>query len=43
MLEPIGATILDVFLFREVPAPIFLSGAITVSTGILFIGRNQNQ
>lgn len=43
LLEPIGATLLGVFLFHEVPAPVFVLGAIVVCTGILFIGRNQNQ
>jgi DME family drug/metabolite transporter len=43
LLEPIGATLLGVFLFQEVPGPIFVLGAVIVSMGILFIGRNQNQ
>jgi drug/metabolite transporter (DMT)-like permease len=43
LLEPIGATLLAVFLFQEVPAPVFVLGAIVVSAGILFVGRNSNQ
>jgi drug/metabolite transporter (DMT)-like permease len=43
LLEPIGATTLGVILFREVPAPIFVLGAVLVSAGLLFISRNQNQ
>ncbi len=43
LLEPVGATTLGILLFREVPAPIFLLGAIIVSIGILFISRNKNQ
>jgi len=42
LLEPMGATLLGVFFFQEVPAPVFVLGAIAVCTGILFIGRNQN-
>jgi hypothetical protein len=38
-----GACDVYVFLFQEVPAPMFALGGIVVSTGILFIGRNQNQ
>ena len=43
LLEPVGATTLGVFLFGEVPAPIFVFGAVLVSAGLLFIGRNPNQ
>lgn len=43
LLEPIGATLLGVLLFQEIPAPVFVLGAIVVCTGILFIGRNRNQ
>jgi drug/metabolite transporter (DMT)-like permease len=42
LLEPIGATLLGVLVFREMPAPVFLLGAIVVGGGIIFIGRNQN-
>jgi drug/metabolite transporter (DMT)-like permease len=43
LLEPVGATLLGVFLFREVPAPVFVLGAIVVSAGIFFIGRKPNR
>jgi drug/metabolite transporter (DMT)-like permease len=41
LLEPIGATLLGVLLFQEVPAPVFILGAAMVSTGILFIGSRE--
>jgi drug/metabolite transporter (DMT)-like permease len=43
LLEPMGATLLGVLLFREVPTPVFVLGAAIVSVGIIFIGRSSNQ
>jgi drug/metabolite transporter (DMT)-like permease len=43
LLEPVGATLLGAFLFQEVPAPVFVLGAIVVSAGIFFIGRKPNR
>ncbi len=37
LLEPIGATLLGIALFAEVPAPIFVLGAVLVLGGILSI------
>lgn len=37
LLEPIGATILGVFLFQEVPGSFFILGALLILTGILFV------
>ncbi len=42
LLEPIGATLLGILVFQEVPAPIFLLGAIAVGVGIILISRNHN-
>jgi len=41
-LEPIGATILGIAAFQEVPAPIFAFGAAIVLTGIFFVFRNTD-
>jgi drug/metabolite transporter (DMT)-like permease len=37
LLEPIGATVLGVFLLQEIPGSIFILGALLILTGILFI------
>ncbi|MDH7564427.1 MAG: DMT family transporter [Candidatus Bathyarchaeota archaeon] len=37
LLEPIGATVLGIAIFQEMPLPIFIAGAAMVMTGILFI------
>jgi drug/metabolite transporter (DMT)-like permease len=42
LLEPIGATILGISLFQEVPAPIFAFGAALILVGILFIVKNRS-
>jgi drug/metabolite transporter (DMT)-like permease len=39
LLEPIGATILGIAVFAEVPAPFFAFGAALVLVGIVFISR----
>jgi drug/metabolite transporter (DMT)-like permease len=41
LLEPIGATILGIALFAEIPAPLFAFGAIVILIGIFFIIRNE--
>jgi drug/metabolite transporter (DMT)-like permease len=41
LLEPIGATILGISLFQEVPAPSFAVGAAFVLLGILFVIRDK--
>jgi drug/metabolite transporter (DMT)-like permease len=40
-LEPVGATILGMALFQEMPAPIFALGAILVLIGIFFTIKNR--
>jgi drug/metabolite transporter (DMT)-like permease len=42
LLEPIGATILGVAVFQEMPAPLFVFGAILILTGIFFVMKNTN-
>lgn len=37
LLEPIGATVLGIILFTEVPGPIFVGGAVLVITGIFAV------
>jgi drug/metabolite transporter (DMT)-like permease len=41
LLEPIGATILGISLFQEIPAPLFAVGAALVLFGIIFVIRNR--
>lgn len=43
LLEPIGATILGVVIFQEVPAPMFAFGAIMIFAGIVFVSANKDQ
>jgi drug/metabolite transporter (DMT)-like permease len=42
LLEPIGATILGVFLFLEVPAPLFVFGALLILLGITFVAKQHS-
>lgn len=41
-LEPIGATILGISVFQEVPLPIFAVGAVMVLAGIFFVIKDKN-
>lgn len=41
LLEPIGATILGVFLFQEIPETIFVFGAFLILLGIVFVALQQ--
>jgi drug/metabolite transporter (DMT)-like permease len=41
-LEPIGATILGVAVFREIPALLFAAGAAMVLAGVFFILRKES-
>ena len=41
-LEPVGATMLGITVFHEVPSLIFVLGAALVLTGIFFIIRNRS-
>lgn len=42
LLEPIGATILGIILFLEIPTPIFVFGAVLILLGILFVAKQEN-
>jgi len=41
LLEPIGATILGVLLFREIPASMFVFGAFLILLGIIFVAKQR--
>jgi len=42
LLEPIGATVLGITLFQEIPAPLFVLGAALILIGILFVLRGKS-
>jgi len=41
LLEPIGATLLGVSLFSEIPTPLFVLGAVLVSSGIVAVALKE--
>lgn len=41
LLEPIGATLLGIAIFAEVPQPIFVIGALLVLVGIISIAQSE--
>jgi len=41
MLEPVGATILGVAFFQEIPDKWFILGAVLILTGIFFVVQNK--
>jgi drug/metabolite transporter (DMT)-like permease len=41
LLEPVGATILGIAVFQEIPAPIFVAGAGLTLAGIFFTIKNE--
>jgi len=41
LLEPVGASILAVFLFQEIPALPFVLGAVLVLAGVFFVVRGK--
>jgi len=41
LLEPIGATLLGILIFAEVPATIFVLGAVLVLGGIVFVALSK--
>jgi uncharacterized membrane protein len=43
LLEPVGATLLGIAAFREVPAPVFAFGAALVLAGIFFVIQNTRR
>jgi len=42
LLEPVGATILGIILFQEIPAPLFVFGASLILLGIIFVAKQQH-
>jgi len=42
LLEPIGATLLGIILFQEIPAYLFVFGAALILLGILFIVKEKD-
>ena len=42
LLEPIGATILGIAIFQEIPGPIFTLGAFMILAGIVFVVRRAS-
>jgi drug/metabolite transporter (DMT)-like permease len=43
LLEPVGATLLGIAAFQEVPAPVFAFGAVMVLAGTFFVIRNRRR
>ena len=43
LLEPVGATLLGIAAFQEVPAPVFAFGATMVLAGTFFVIRNSRR
>jgi drug/metabolite transporter (DMT)-like permease len=43
LLEPVGATILGIIFFHEIPAYLFVLGAALVLFGVLFIVKQKDQ
>jgi drug/metabolite transporter (DMT)-like permease len=41
LLEPIGATILGVIIFEEIPGQLFIFGAFLILLGVMFVARQQ--
>jgi drug/metabolite transporter (DMT)-like permease len=42
LLEPIGATVLGIILFQEIPTPLFVLGAVLILLGIFFIVKEKS-
>jgi len=41
-LEPVGATVLGIILFQEIPTPMFVFGAVLILLGIFFIVKEKS-
>jgi drug/metabolite transporter (DMT)-like permease len=41
LLEPIGATVLGIIIFAQIPNPIFILGAALVLTGIVSVALKE--
>ncbi|MEM3875034.1 MAG: DMT family transporter [Candidatus Bathyarchaeia archaeon] len=42
LLEPLGATVLGIVLFGELPIPIFMVGTALILAGIVFVSRGES-
>jgi drug/metabolite transporter (DMT)-like permease len=42
LLEPMGATVLGIIFFQEIPAPMFVFGAVLILLGIFFIAKEKS-
>jgi drug/metabolite transporter (DMT)-like permease len=42
LLEPVGATVLGLAIFREIPQPLFILGSALVLTGIFFVIKEKS-
>jgi len=42
LLEPIGATVLGVMIFQEIPRPLFVFGAFLILLGITFVVKQRD-
>jgi drug/metabolite transporter (DMT)-like permease len=42
LLEPMGATVLGIILFQEIPTPMFVFGAVLTLLGIFFIAKEKS-
>lgn len=43
LLEPLGATVLGILIFMEIPAPLFAFGAALILLGIFFVLRERDE
>jgi drug/metabolite transporter (DMT)-like permease len=41
MGEPVGSTILAIIIFREIPTPLKVVGALIILTGIYIVSRES--
>jgi drug/metabolite transporter (DMT)-like permease len=42
LLEPVGATVLGIILFKEWPIPIFVVGTALILVGIVFVSKGES-
>jgi len=42
LLEPVGATVLGIAIFQEIPQPLFIFGSALVLTGIFFVIKEKS-
>jgi drug/metabolite transporter (DMT)-like permease len=41
LLEPVGATLLGLIIFQEIPKPLFALGAVLVLSGIITVAARE--